>query len=573
MKEKVYAIYLTEITLPQFLIFIALRRKICILGAYSYFQNHGGYLQKLVTKLKAKGTIKTLTDYENLFPYKDSGDFQRLTNAFSESEPWMERQFNLSSLKGVYALACKHIICNRTHALYQRNYDLYYLANTIVAPSLNAYDNSFFQFRFGKLNKQIFFEVVSKYILNFSFLILSLLQCFIWIFSRIRFTNNPQKITFATDYNGGPRDMKFWDYLNPDKTKTLVVVRDKYTMQTFGHLLGDYKVVFDNEGYFGLWQGIRAWLKSFNDSIVLFVSYVNLPPDYYRQICFLPFKKIKYRALFNKYNCNFFWGRDDYNYQHILRSQEIRRRGGVSMGCNHGIQSIVTAAFQLRYLDFDYYYMHGLDQYTNVYSKYWPNQIIAKGVGSMFSNPEQQALIKETDGTDVAIIIAPSFHQDLIFDAISRLATTFPDLTFWVATKPKHRFEGSFGKKYQNLILSGFENVKESIDDVYDLLPRCKYVFSESSTLLAEAVYFDRIALCFDPDPSFKFLYYRKFPEMIFKDVDGLIARIQETRNLPVHYNDPNLGSMTFKGDRHPWCIIKEDMIIHEPNLNYEKQN
>jgi hypothetical protein len=573
MQKRIYGIYLTELTLPKFLIFIALRREICVLGAYSYIQNHGGYLEKLVTKLKVKNIVKTISDFDNYFPYKDSGDLQRLTNVFSESEGWMESQFKFNSIKGEYALACKHIICNRTYSLYQRNYDIYYLGDTIVTPTLNSIDNSFFQFRFGKLMKSNFFEVVSKYILNISFLILSLIQCFVWIFSRIKFANYSQKITFATDYVGGTRDMKFWNYLNPDKTKTLVVIRDKYTMKAFGHLLGDYKVIYDNDGSFRLGSGINAWIKSFKDSILLFVSYVQLPPDYYRQICFLPFKKIKYRALFNKYQCRFFWGRDDYNYQHILRSQEIRRSGGVSMACNHGIQSICTAAFQLRYLDFDYYYMHGLDQYTNVYSKYWPEYLVAKGIGSIFSNPEQQALIKETTGSDVAIIIAPSFHQDLIFDAIFQLITTFPDLTFLIVTKPKHRFDGDFGKKYQSLILSGLSNVQESIDDVYDLLPRCKYVFSESSTLLAEAVYFDRIALCFDPDPSFKFLYYRKFPEMIFKDVDGLIARIKETRYLPVHYNDPNLGSMTFKGDRHPWCIIKEDMIIHDPNLNHEKQN
>ncbi len=571
MQKHTHGIYLTEVTLPKFLIFIAIGREICVLGAYSYIQNHGGYLEKFVTKLKAKNIVKTISDFDNLIPYKDAGDFQRLTNVFSESEAWMESQFNLNFLKGDYALACKHIICNRTFSLYQRNYDLHYLENTIVVPVLNSYDNSFFQFRFGKSLKSNLFEVVSNYLLNISFFILSLIQCFVWIFSRIRFVNNHQKITFAADYVGGPRDMRFWDYLNPDKTKTLVVVRDKYTMQAFGHLLGDYKVVFDNEGSFALGSGINAWIKSFKDSFLLFVSSSQLPPDYYRQICFLPFKRIKYRALFNKYKCSFFWGRDDYNYQHIMRSQEIRRIGGVSMGCNHGIQSIATIAYQLRYLDFDYYYMHGLDQYTDVYSKYWPEHMIAKGVGSMFSNPQQQAIIKETEGTDVAIIIAPSFHQDLIYDAIVQLAKTFSDLNFWIITKPKHRLEGDFGKKYQSLILSGLKNVQESIEDVYDLLPRCKFVFSESSTLLAESVYFDRIALCFDPDPSFKFLYYRKFPEMVFKDVDGLIARIQETRYLPVHYNDPNLGSMTFKGDKHPWSIIKEDIIIREPNYNYEK--
>jgi len=573
MSKKTYGLFLTESTLLLFFIYLFRGRRVCILGTYSYIQNHGGYLQKIVNSLYARGIVEITSDKIDLFPYKDVGDFQRLTNVFSECERWMENEFKIGTISGSYSLAVKHIISNRTHALYERNYNIHYLGDNIEIPVLNKSDRSFHLHRFTTSMKKVHrFEGV-KYLINLLLFLASTTLCLFWIVSRIRLFSKRHNILLATDYNGGPRDMKFWDHLSPNRENTLVVVRDNSTLKTFGHLLKDYRVIFDNEGDYSILNAMMALLISTRDSFLLFVQYLHFPSDYYRQICFLPFKRIKYRALFNKYKCAYFWGRDDYNYQHIIRSQEIRRAGGVSMGCNHGIQSIVTSAFQLRYLDFDYYYMHGLDQYINVYSKYWPEHMIARGVGSMFSDPEQQAVIKETEGTDVAIIIAPSFHQDLIYDAISQLATSFPDLKFWIVTKPKHRFDREFGTKYQNLILSGLHNVQESIEDVYDLLPRCKYVFSESSTLLAEAVYFDRIALCFDPDPSFKFLYYRKFPEMIFKDVEGLIERIRETRYLPVHYNDPNLGKMTFKGDRHPWDLIKEDMILNVPDLNYERQD
>jgi hypothetical protein len=246
-----------------------------------------------------------------------------------------------------------------------------------------------------------------------------------------------------------------------------------------------------------------------------------------------------------------FLGRDDYNYQHIIRSQEIRKAGGCSMGCNHGIQSISVVAFQLRYLDFDYYYMHGLDQYTHVYRKYWPHWMKAKGIGSMFSNPAQQQLIREGEGRDLSIIIAPSFHQDRIFETLISLALQFPQLIFWISTKAKHRTEGTFGATYQNLLKSGLANIRENTGDVYDVFPRCKYLFSESSTLLAEAVYFDRVALCYDPDPAFRFLYYRKFPELIFRDAESIAERIRETLDKPVRYTDPNLQQLIFKGGPH----------------------
>lgn len=557
---KVYGIFLTERTILRFFLYLALRRKVCILGVYSYLQNHGGYLQTLVNYLHDKHRVEIISEKKDQFPYKDNGDFQRLTNIFSEAEPWMEQQFKMDSFSGEYALACKHIISNRTYALYQRNYDIFYLSESIVVPKMDSCDRFFYRHNFGKIMPVNRIEAIDKYVFNTFFFILSLLHCFAWIVSRIRLAPKKYEITLATDYNGGPRDMKFWDYLNPDRKKTLVVVRDKYTMSAFGHLLTKYNAVFDDDGSFDLAGGLSALLRSFRDATVLFYQAVHLPPDYYRQICFLPFKRIKYRAFFNKYKCSFFWGRDDYNYQHIMRSQEIRRIGGRSMGCNHGIQSIGVIAFQLRYLDFDDYYMHGLDQYRNVYHKYWPKWMKVHGIGSMFSNPEQQSLIRQSPGTDVSIIIAPSFHQDQIFKAIAAMATLFPDLRFWISTKAKHRTEGNFGKKYQELIYSGMPNISENTSDVYDVMRLCKYVFSESSTLLAEAIYFDRVALCYDPDPAFRFLYYRKFREMIFKDVEQMAARIRETRYQEVHYNDPYLQDMIYKCDEHPWDVIRRNM-------------
>ncbi|MDP3683733.1 MAG: hypothetical protein Q8S01_07345, partial [Ignavibacteria bacterium] len=144
MPEKINGIYLTELTFFKLIWYLILRRQICILGAYSYIQNHGGIFEQIVTKLHTRGMVKTINDFKHLLPYKDSGDFQRLTNAFSESEPWMEIQFKLGTLRGSYALACKHIISNRSYALYQRNYALFYLADTLTLPALDSYDRSYF---------------------------------------------------------------------------------------------------------------------------------------------------------------------------------------------------------------------------------------------------------------------------------------------------------------------------------------------------------------------------------------------------------------------------------------------
>ena len=562
MQKNIEGIFLTELNLLKFITNIFFhKKKYCVLDTYSYIFNHGSFLLKIVNKLHSKNLVLTIKDKSSELPYIDTGDCKRLTDVFAISEKWMNSNFNMN-VKGFYSNAIRHIISNRTYNLYERCIDSYYLSKTVSIQRLNRLYKSFFLFRYNIEKKSNHYEFITKYFTNFLLLIFSWLYFLSWVCTHIRIFYKRERFRFAVDYVGGSRDIKFWDYLNPEKEKTLVVVRDKFTKKEFAKYIDKYKVVYDDDGVFSFYLALKYCFIFFLDSIKLYVKHINIPPDYFRQICFLPYKKIKYEAFFNKYRCDFFWGRDDYNYQHIIRSQVLRKNKGISMGCNHGIESINSLSHILRQIDYDYYYCHGTYQYFETYKKFWPKNMIVKGVGSFFSSPDQHKKITNTKGKNMAIIIAPSFHQEIIFNTISIIADEFPEITIWISTKPKHRTEsGIFSLKYQKLINSK-QNIKESKEDVYDLLSDCKYVFSESSTLLAESVYFKKVSLCFDPEPKkFKFLYYRNFPELIFNDVESIVSRIKKTQSINENfYKDKNLDQLICKTETHPWDIIKNDI-------------
>ena len=133
--KRPYGIFLTERTFLSFLFGLLFGRKYCVLEVYSYFQNGSGYLQKVVNYFHQKGDIEIRSDRLDEFPYKDSGDLRRLTDVFSECESWMEKQFQMGHIKGKFSQACKHVICARTYALFQRNYDLHVLDKKIIPPA------------------------------------------------------------------------------------------------------------------------------------------------------------------------------------------------------------------------------------------------------------------------------------------------------------------------------------------------------------------------------------------------------------------------------------------------------
>ena len=559
--KKPYGIFLTERTLISFLFGLLFGRKYCVLEVYSYLQNRSGYLQKVVNYFRQKGNIEIRSDRYDEFPYKDSGDLRRLTDVFSECELWMEKQFQMESIKGEFAQACKHVICARTYALFQRNYDLHVLHKKIISPSLAKEDVIFQDYKFKRKATKNIFEFFFRFFFNFLLLIISIFYTSVWILSRIRVNYKKEKINFAVDYNGGNLNKEFWDYINPEKEKTLVVIRDEITLMNNFKDFETYKFTFDNKGVLEIFNVPFFWLKSIFESIILFCKFCHWPVDYYRQIVFFPFKKIKYTAFFTRFKCSYFLGRDDYDPKHIIRNQELKKTGGISIGINHGIDSINKVAYMLRYLYFDQYYMHGIFQYNHIYKKYWPPKMKVKAVGSMMVRPKQYYEIIRVSGRGVAIIVAPSFHQNLIFEGVWRIVKEFPELNFFISTKWKHRSGGIFGQLYQDLINSGTSNVREYTGQIYDLIPKCKYIFSESSTLLAEAVYFNRIPLCYDPDPSFKFLYYRAFfGECISKTPIELIERIQQTMHSKVSFEGQKLDQLIHKDEDHSWAMIKEDL-------------
>ena len=86
--------------------------------------------------------------------------------------------------------------------------------------------------------------------------------------------------------------------------------------------------------------------------------YCHEPAHFYGIIA-LPFRRIILRGFFNKFRPAYFWGRDDYNVEHIIRRQEMHRYGGISLGINHGFPSYANLFPQWRYISFDRYYTFG----------------------------------------------------------------------------------------------------------------------------------------------------------------------------------------------------------------------
>jgi hypothetical protein len=292
----------------------------------------------------------------------------------------------------------------------------------------------------------------------------------------------------------------------------------------------------------------------------LFAKSFSLPPDFYRPFAAVPWKRLVYRALFNIVRPKFYWGRDDYNVDHIMRAQELRRVGGVSVSRMHGLPSIVPFTHQSRHLDFDIYYMHGTGQYESYYRHKWPVTMRMRPVGSFGLTRDELMALDADCPRDIAFILGPSFHEDVVIAAATEIARAFPDRTVWINTKGGYRDRGTFGPKFQRLAADGPPNIKEFRGRTYELFFKAHYWMSESSTLIAEAIQFGRVGLCLDPDDRFKFLYYRQFPSLLVRSAQEAISRIRDLEDGSAIYARRDFAPIIDLSGRVCWDEIRMDL-------------
>ncbi len=568
---------LTEATLPRLLWRALLGRPTCIVAVRSLFggsTKFGGSSKRLDRAagwLESKGRVSRLLDQRpDLAPYADYGDLLRLADPFIEAEPWINGYFGFEDSDkrfGRYAIPYRHAICN---AVFQR-FSAAFLINGIGEANpepgtrvsgLDEIDLAYFQNRFGAGAPLSLVKTLRLHrVLNLFHFAAVVAYSTLWIASKIRlFPPPPEPIFLGSDFVGGTHDRILWDEIADADHPVLVVTRNRAMAGEYADKLAGQRHVNVTDGWFSPFSAAKAFWEMLTDGIRLFRLGSALPGDFYHRLAVLPHRRAVYKALFNRFRFQYFWGRDDYNTDHIIRSQELRKTGGVSMGIMHGLPSICKVMHQFRHIDFDIYYVHGRYQAERYYQAKWPAHMKVRAIGSFGASRGELERLKEPRPKNIACFLSPSFHQVKVMEALETLARAFPDRKVFINIKAPKYITGDFADALENLIGRGPDNL--IIDDrrSYELLFQCRYVVNESSTLTAEAIQFGLYGFAFDLDSRVKSHYYRRFPEICLNSGEEAAERIRDIEAGRWDYPRHLLGSLIEMSGRVPWDVIREDL-------------
>ncbi|MDA0241046.1 MAG: hypothetical protein O3A84_13610 [Proteobacteria bacterium] len=486
---------------------------------------------------------------------------------FAESEDWLETYLDFrhsGERYGDFAVAFRHACANAAFDRYVLSYRLHGLLArmpSLVVGGLDAFDQDYYQTRYGQSLGGHRSPKYLAWAANIALTASSFLFTLAWILIRMKpLAPRPLHFGLACDYVAHPTNAFVWEEIGKSADDILIVFRSALPHREMpADVVGRHHVVA-TEGWFSVLDGLRAMARTVADHGRLLHHAGSLPMDFFRRIIALCYRRIMYRALFNRFECDYFWGRDDYNPEHALRSVELRRKGGVSFGFMHGIPSIAAIVHQLRHLDFDTYYVHGRHLSERYYRDRWPETMRVVPIGSSgLSRSELKKLAAPGPRTGVACFLSITFQIAETIDAIRTLAAEFPDRIFYINFKDKDQDEPTFGSPVSAFLGEGIKNVVRHTGRSYDLFFLCDTVFSNGTTLAAEAIQLSLKSYVFDffPD-AWKSLPYRDFPGVCISSVESAIALMRSEQPFPRE----KWAEFIEMSGIVPWDTIRQDMNL-----------
>lgn len=359
------------------------------------------------------------------------------------------------------------------------------------------------------------------------------------------------------DFNGSATRLAM-EIVNGDPERIVFVFRnssvaercDRKTWQS-------YKFTDPNSGCLPAVTAMATGAEAVLDIARLFMTLKQVSPHRFLAVAKLAVKRIRIRALLFTHPVRAFLSRDDYNSEHIIRSQELRRIGSLSLGINHGLPTAPARLMHWQYLDFDRYFTFGRYLYDTFYRHTWSRQTCPIPIGCWGISSEQFFQARQQLGEDIVYFANPLTDPLPLVQAAARIAENFPDRTVWA--KVKIDYEGADPKfyRYLRMVERRLANFKVTYENPYGLIVKSKYVIGGLTTALVEAAQFNRVGLFLDFYPKDIEVLFRYFPEMCVSSADMAVEKLKAVDSGEARFPFDALSSLIDCPEQPPFITIR----------------
>jgi hypothetical protein len=352
------------------------------------------------------------------------------------------------------------------------------------------------------------------------------------------------------------------DILDDPKSETLYVFRNKFLREKMSTGLPPDKYCTFGDGQFSGIDFACSFFQALLHGFQLFRRFGHTPPTLYLSIAKLNYIRLGYKGLFNKYDITYFFGRDQYNSDHIIRSQELRKRNGTSLGLINGI-NVFGWDISYRFIDFDRTYVHSRGPLLKYNSDNWRHPNGIRQIGAIkLSRADIKGMMDIAKTRDI-VCFAKNYCDGAIFlDELFKVARALPDKQIYISLKKSSmRLEGV--EEFVSYLAQAPKNIELVDDFSFDLIKRHSFIISGESSILSEAISLGCYAFFLDTYTDDIRFIYREYPEMSHRDGNEIAERIKGIDNKTWNYP---IAQMKDLGDTSGW--ISFDAIRRDIGLD-----
>jgi hypothetical protein len=309
----------------------------------------------------------------------------------------------------------------------------------------------------------------------------------------------------------------------------LYVVRNERDLARFRARFRDAAATSARDGWL---EPRRAWRcigLAIRDTASILSACGSLPSSCYLQIAKLNLLRVQFEAFFNKYDVAAFLARDEYNADHIIRSQELRARGGRSLGLINGV-NIAKWDVVFRFLDYDTTFVLSPGPFLKYNSDNWRRPDGVRQIGATALGREEiRDMVRNGKSNDIVCFAKPYCDGEEFLEGVYDIARAFPDRRIHVSVKPTSIRLG--GQRAFDAKLAGRPaNVVASQEKSFSLIKRCRYVVSGESSIISEAIHLGSVTFFLDTYAEQPHYVYREYAGLTYtqgREIADAIKRIE----------------------------------------------
>ena len=153
-----------------------------------------------------------------------------------------------------------------------------------------------------------------------------------WLAARIRFRPGAARVIRLAVDRISALDNYIFTTVIDDPAELVIVDRSKKTARGFAADKSDYETRLVGDTRISLFDFFHLGANLLSDSAWIWCSTRTSDPALFGRFVTIAAKRAMYKAFFKRFRPRFYWGRDDYSLEHVIRNRELRTINGTSLG-------------------------------------------------------------------------------------------------------------------------------------------------------------------------------------------------------------------------------------------------